>query len=60
MTAGTGTRRMSWLIWLLVPAGILLFAGANAHLLYVAVQSAPGCVAHETAAIEYRAAKPAC
>ena len=38
----------AWLAWLLVPAGLLLFAGANAHLVYVAVQSQPDCVAaHE-------------
>ena len=58
--SGGRTKRLSWLFWLLVPAGILLFAGANAHLLYVAVQSAPGCIATETAANAYRAAKPAC
>lgn len=52
-----------WLPWLLVPAGLLLFAGANAHLVYVAYQSQPECVAHakgkEDGAV-YRAAKSAC
>ncbi len=52
-----------WLAWLLVPAGFLLFAGANAHLVYVAFQSQPACVAHlkdtgDSGA--YRAAKSAC
>ena len=56
-------RRKAWLVWVLVPAGLLLVAGANAHLLYVAVQSQPDCVAHSKAAGDghgYRAAKPAC
>jgi hypothetical protein len=33
-------------IWLVVAAGLLLVAGANAHLIYVAVTSQPDCVAH--------------
>ncbi|MDQ2633024.1 MAG: hypothetical protein M3Y78_04735 [Pseudomonadota bacterium] len=52
-----------WLPWLLVPAGLLVFAGANAHLVYVAFQSQPDCVAHVKDAGEgssYRAAKSAC
>jgi hypothetical protein len=51
-----------WLPWLLVPAGLLLFAGANAHLVYVAFQSQPDCVAHvkNSGNGGYRAAKPAC
>ena len=51
------------LAWLLVPAGLLLFAGANAHLVYVAFQSQPDCVAHVKGNGEgggYRAAKSAC
>ncbi|WP_246485533.1 hypothetical protein [Aminobacter carboxidus] len=55
--------RRTWLAWLLVPAGLLLFAGANAHLVYVAIQSQPDCVAHSKAASDgpgYRAAKSAC
>ena len=52
------------LAWLLVPAGALLFAGANAHLVYVAFTSQPNCVPHlkETgaAAGEFRAAASAC
>jgi hypothetical protein len=38
----TGTRT----IWLLVATGLLLLAGANAHLVYVALRSQPACVAH--------------
>ena len=34
------------LLWLLIPAGLLLFAGTNAHLVYVAFRSQPDCVAH--------------
>lgn len=33
-------------IWLAVAAGLVLVAGANAHLVYVAVTSQPDCVAH--------------
>ncbi len=55
--------RRSWLPWIIVPAGLLLFAGANAHLVYVAFQSQPDCVEHLKAAGDdggYRAAKSAC
>ena len=63
--SAVGHSRLSgrWLVWLLVPAGLLLFIGANAQLVYVAFQSQPDCVAHVKAAGEgtgYRAAKPAC
>jgi hypothetical protein len=57
------TRTKAWLVWVLVSAGILLVAGANVHLIYVAVQSQPSCVEHSKAAGDghaYRAAKPAC
>jgi hypothetical protein len=52
-----------WLPWVLVPAGLLLFVGANAHLVYVAFQSQPECVAHIKdvgGSGSYRAAKSAC
>lgn len=52
-----------WLPWLLVSVSLLVFAGANAHLVYVAFHSQSGCVAHvkETGSSgSYRAAKPAC
>jgi hypothetical protein len=52
------------LIWILVAAGFATFAGANAHLIYVAVGSQPDCVEHSKSlggdGFEYRAAKPAC
>lgn len=51
------------LAWILVPAGLLLVLGANAHLVYVAFQSQPDCVAHARAPGEggnYSAAKSAC
>jgi hypothetical protein len=55
---------MPLVAWLLAAAVLLLVAGANAHLVYVAVASQPECVAHlkeaGTRAGEYRAAKPAC
>ncbi|MGE0503205.1 MAG: hypothetical protein AB7I79_20905 [Rhizobiaceae bacterium] len=54
-------RKSAWM--LLVPAGLLLVAGANAHLVYVAVTSQPDCVPHlKEAGTEgsYRAAKSAC
>lgn len=57
-------RRTKLLLWLLVPAGLLLFAGANAHLVYVALDSQPDCVPHlkEAKAGEggFKAAKSAC
>ena len=62
---GRGRARLpgGWLPWLLVPAGLLLFAGANAHLVYVAFQSQPECVAHVKDPSDgggYQAAKSAC
>lgn len=44
-TRGQGMTRKA-AIWLLVGAGLLLVAGANAHLVYVATTSQPDCVAH--------------
>ena len=52
------------LVGLLVSAGVLLFAAANAHLVYVAVASQPDCVAHLKEAGsgpgQFRAAKSSC
>jgi hypothetical protein len=62
MTASLSRRKL-WLAWALVAAAILLVAGANAHLVYVAVQSQPDCVEHAKAPGDgqrYRAAKSAC
>lgn len=63
--SGRGRTRLpgGWLPWVLVPAGLLLFAGANAHLVYVAFQSQPECVTHvndTSGSGGYRAAKSAC
>jgi hypothetical protein len=64
MTTRTVGRRRRWTsVWLLVPAGLLLVAAANAHLVYVAVTSQPDCVPHLKEAGtggSYRAAKSAC
>lgn len=60
--APRGRRRWTS-AWLLVPAGLLLVAAANAHLVYVAVTSQPDCVPHLKEAGtggSYRAAKSAC
>lgn len=63
--AGSGGRRwpIRGLVWLLLGVGAFIFAGANAHLVYVAVMSQPDCVAHSKAPGErhdYHAAKSAC
>lgn len=50
-------------VWVLVPAALLLFVAANAHLVYVAYESRPDCVPHlkETGNEgKFRAAKSAC
>ncbi len=64
MTARIAGGRRRWRsAWLLVPAGLLLVAAANAHLVYVAVTSQPDCVPHLKEAGtggSYRAAKSAC
>ena len=48
MTGGAVTKRTKWplLAWLLAAAVLLVVAAANAHLVYVAVESQPECVAH--------------
>jgi hypothetical protein len=50
--------------WLLAAAAILTFAGANAHLIYVAFTSHPGCVPHAkdtgTGPGQFRAAASDC
>ncbi len=63
MTGRMKRSRTKWLLWALVPAGLLLVAAANAHLVYVAIQSQPECVEHSKSVGDghgYRAAKPAC
>lgn len=44
--ATTASHPGKTLVWLLVGAGLLLVAAANAHLVYVAVNSQPDCVTH--------------
>ena len=57
-------RRMSWTAWLLVGVGVLVFCGANAHLVYVAMSSQPECVTHlkepQHGSGTYRAAQSDC
>lgn len=57
--------RINWRIaaFLIVAAGLALFAGANAHLVHVALTSQPDCVQHlktEGRDGVYRAARPSC
>lgn len=53
-------------IWALVGAGLVVFFGANAHLVYVALRSQPECVEHAKPGLtggetgRYSAAKSAC
>ncbi|MEZ5937394.1 MAG: hypothetical protein R3C52_04160 [Hyphomonadaceae bacterium] len=53
------TDRRKLALWLAVAALLLLLAGANAHLVYVAMTTQPDCVAHTRAGPE-AAAKSAC
>lgn len=60
-------RRRGTRLWVLVgvAAALLLVVGANAHLLYVALEAPPECVDHikmpdEARPGEFRAAKSAC
>ena len=49
--------------FIVVAAGIAVFAGANAHLVYVALTSQPDCVQHlktEGQDGAYSAARPSC
>jgi hypothetical protein len=55
------------MVWLGVGAGLLVLALANAHLVYIAFSSEPGCVPHmkqigTTSGVgaSFRAAKSAC
>ena len=67
MSTALATRQrpgMRTIVGLLVLAGVLLLAGANAHLVYVAVTSQPDCVDHvqqgEAGKGAFRAAEFAC
>ncbi len=63
-SSGPKRLRTPPLLWLLIPAALLLFAGANAHLIYVAFSSQPECVDHlkspEPGTGRFRAAKSDC
>lgn len=52
------------LVFSLIAAACALFVGANAHLLFVAYDSDPGCVAHlkvaGTGPGQFKAAKSSC
>ena len=51
------------LLWILTAAAMIVFVGANAHLVYVALTSQPDCVQHlktEGRDGAYRAARPSC
>jgi hypothetical protein len=60
------TGRATLRIWLLVVFGLVVVIAANAHLVYVAATSQPGCVGHLRRddsgpnAGPYRAAQSAC
>lgn len=60
----TKRSKVRWMVGLIVSAGVLLVAGANVHLVYVALASQPDCVAHlkdaGSQAGQFRAAKSAC
>lgn len=65
MTAPANPRKpRKWLVWVGVAAGVALFLGANAHLVYVSFTSQPDCVPHATTAgsdgAPMLAAKSAC
>lgn len=65
MNTLTEKPRLNWRLvsFLIVGAGVLVFIGANAHLVHVALSSQPDCVEHlKTQGRDgaYRAAGPAC
>ena len=61
---GRKRLQISMTIWWLIPLAVLLFIGANAHLIYVAFSSQPECVDHlkmpEHGTSRFRAAKSDC
>lgn len=51
------------MVWLAVLAGIALFLGANAHLIWASLRSQPSCVPHLKAPGQdghFRAAQSSC
>jgi hypothetical protein len=63
-TSGRKRLRIPQAVWLLIPAAVLFFAWANAHLIYVAFSSQPECVDHlkapEPGTGRFRAANSDC
>jgi drug/metabolite transporter (DMT)-like permease len=63
MAKASSKRAWPMLRWWMLLA-VALFLGANAHLLYVAIDSDPGCVAHlkdaGSAPGQFRAATSSC
>jgi hypothetical protein len=45
-TAAPVRKRGRLIVWLAVTAGLLVFAGANWHLVHVAMTSQPDCIEH--------------
>ena len=65
MNARADTQRRSrTILWLLAGVTIAAVIAANAHLVYVAIASQPGCVAHirqgEGAGSRFSAAQSSC
>jgi hypothetical protein len=62
--SGRKGLRIPLVVWLLILAAVLLFAGANARLIYVAFSSQPECVDHlkarDPGTGRFRAAKSDC
>lgn len=65
MTTDLERNRLSKIlfVWIIIPAALVLFVAANAHLVYVAYESRPDCVPHLKEVGhegKFRAAKSAC
>jgi hypothetical protein len=61
-TIFTGRCRVA--LWVLIAGAVLLVAGANAHLVYVATMSQPDCVRHvrvgDAGSTQFTAAQSTC
>lgn len=66
MSGEQSASRRGWsrTTWAIIAIGLLVFVGANAHLLYVALNSQSECVPHlkerSAEAGQFRAAKSGC
>lgn len=66
MSGAVVVKRRNWraISLILAGAGIALFVGANAHLIYVAFASQPECLEHSKAGVNdggaFSAAKSSC